>query len=101
MKEDKFKTKEAAEIIAKSMHKALQKALKLKGPVEDVLDSNFKPEAAAVFTTPTKQSVLNKKVVEKTDCLESEQLDGKVENVSKPSKNNKLKQFLDKKKAKK
>lgn len=101
MKDKEFKTKEVAEIIAKSMHKAIKKGLKLKGPVEDVLDSNFKPEASPTLNPPAKQGVLNKKDVNKASCLETEHLDGEMVDLKKPNKNNKLKKFLDKKRAKK
>ena len=99
MKDKEFELKEVAEIIAKSMYKSVKKGLKT--PIQDVLDDNFKPEAPSISNPTPKTGVMYKKDVAKTSCLEPEHLDSKMVDLKKPSKNNKLKQFLDKKKKKK
>jgi hypothetical protein len=101
MKDKEFEMKEVAEIIAKSMSKAIKKANKLKTPIEDVLDANFKPEAAPKDILPPKTGVMYKKDISKASCIEPEHLDDKVNDLMKPSKNNKLKKFLANKKSKK
>ena len=101
MKDKKYEIKEVAEIIAKSMSKAVKKANKFKAPIEDVLDANFKPEANPKDILPAKSGVMYKKDVNKASCLEPEHLDDKMNDLMKPSKNSKLKKFLDKKKSKK
>jgi hypothetical protein len=101
MKDKKYEMKEVAEIIAKSMSKSIKKSLKPKGPVEDLLDPDFQAESPSSTIPEHKGGVLYKKDVKKSSVLEPEQLDDKIECVSKPSKNNKLKEFLAKKKSKK
>jgi hypothetical protein len=101
MKDKKYEIKEVAEIIAKSMSKAVKKANKFKAPIEDVLDANFKPEANPKDILPAKSGIMYKKDVSKASCLEPEHLDDKMNDLMKPSKNSKLKKFLDKKKSKK
>jgi hypothetical protein len=101
MKDKEYNIKEVAEIIVKSMHKSVQKAIRLKTPIEDVVDPNFKPEAPSSSNPIPKTGVMYKKDVIKATCLEPESLDNEMIDLKKPSKNNKLKQFLDKKKSKK
>jgi hypothetical protein len=95
MKDKEFELKEAAGIIAKSMYKSVKKAS--KSAVKDVLDPNFKPEASPDQNPLPKTGVMYKK----DNCLEPEHLESEMIDLKKPSKNSKLKQFLDKKKAKK
>lgn len=101
MKDKEFEMKEVAEIIAKSMYKSVKKAIKFKNPVQDVLDPNFTPESPDKENPLPKTGTLYKKDVAKASCLEPEHLDNKVNDLMKPSKNNKLQQFLTNKKKKK
>jgi len=101
MKDKEYEIKEVAEIIAKSMSKAVKKANKFKAPVDDVLDNNFKPEANPKDILPAKSGVMYKKDDDKKSCIEPEQIEEEKPDLMKPSKNNKLKKFLDKKKSKK
>lgn len=86
MKDKKFDLKDVAEILAKSMCKAVEKALKHKAPIKDVLDDNFIPEAPARKNPVPKIGVMYK---------------SKQEKKSQGNKNNKLKGFLERKKDKK
>jgi hypothetical protein len=101
MKDKEFEIKEVAEIIAKSMYKSVQKAIKMKSPIQDVLDDNFEPEANTKDILPAKTGVMYKKDINKASCLEPEHLDNKMNDLMKPNKNNKLQKFLNKKKSKK
>lgn len=87
MKDEELDLKEAAELIAKSMYKAVKKAF--KAPIADVLDENFVPEAK-----PTKNPV------PKLGVMYKNKKDTEKEKSAQLNKNNKLKNFLDKKRGK-
>lgn len=89
MKKKHFNLKEVAEILAKSMYKSVHKAMKMKGPIEDVLDPNFKPEAPAALNAIPKTGVMYKKDGEEKEVKDN------------TNKNSKLQEFLNKKKNKK
>jgi len=101
MKDKEYEIKEVAEIIAKSMSKAVKRASKFKDPINDVLDDNFTAEANPKDILPAKTGVMYKKDGGKKSCIEPEQIEEEKPDLMKPSKNNKLKKFLDKKKSKK
>jgi hypothetical protein len=59
-----YNEKEAAQILAKSMWKAVKKTMG-KNPISDVVDSNMTREAAPATVPADKESVMNKAPTEK------------------------------------
>lgn len=89
-----YNEKEAAQILAKSMWKAVKKTMG-KNPIADVVDSNMTREAAPATVPADKESVMNKAPTEKDVSAK-----GPAIQTTPSDKPKKLKGFVDSRKDK-